>query len=552
MIAALPGRIARRGRVMIAPLTARIERNRKFLPLSTTIGLFVIACSLGALMYSGMRDGQVYLNLFNATPFFLLCAVGETLVIISGGIDLSVGGLVALTTVGAAALLQQGWNPWVVIMLMLVMGMTFGLVMGVFITYLKVQPFIATLAGMWLARGLCYVISDNEIRIYDPVWKLLSGTHILIPGLSDPSTKTGDYITIMVVVAVAILAVGMYLAHYTRFGRTVYAMGSNNGAGEQSARLMGLPVNRTKVLVYVFSGFCSALAGIAYSVYAHSGHGTHATNMELTVIAAVVIGGTALTGGEGYLLGSLFGVLITELIQSLIRADGRISAWWTYILIGGLMLFFIGIQSLLAAWNANALGKQRAAGSRIWVAAGPRTRKQWWQRKRTLVKIGVAGLVVAVVATGGYFVLSPKAAVTCTRPPLRQDQAEQLRAGGAVIVYERNGGNTCVDELYAIYSDGRITADDGKTIKEEKTTADKVSGLLTDIDNYRWFTQDFYSTPYDPCAACFTYYLTVTYKGQVKTVHAVDGDAATPAAFWLITSALDASIRDSASSQPQQ
>jgi hypothetical protein len=186
------------------------------------------------------------------------------------------------------------------------------------------------------------------------------------------------------------------------------------------------------------------------------------------------------------------------------------------------------------------------------VAAGPRTRKQWWQRKRTLVKIGVVGLVVAVVATGGYFVLSPKAAVTCTRVPLRQDQAEQLRVGGAVIVYERNGGNTCVDEMYAIYSDGRITADDGKTIKEEKTTADKVSGLLTDIDNYRWFTQDFYSTPYDPCAACFTYYLTVTYKGQVKTVHAVDGDTATPAAFWLITSALDASIRDSASSQPQQ
>jgi ribose/xylose/arabinose/galactoside ABC-type transport system permease subunit len=423
--------------------------------------------------------------------------------------------------------------------------------MGVFITYLKVQPFIATLAGMWLARGLCYVISDNEIRIYDPVWRLLSGTHILIPGLSDPKAKTGDYITIMVVVAVAILAFGMYLAHYTRFGRTVYAMGANNGAGEQSARLMGLPVNRTKVLVYVFSGFCAALGGIAYSVYAHSGHGTHATSMELTVIAAVVIGGTALTGGEGYLLGSLFGVLITELIQSLIRADGRISAWWTYILIGALMLFFIGVQSLLAAWNANALGRQRAAGSRSWVAAGPRTRQKWWQRKRTLAKIGVVGLIAAIVATGGYFVLSPKAAVSCNRVPLRQDQAEQLRVGGAVIVYERNGGNACVDELYAIYSDGRMTADDGKTIKEEQTTADKVSGLLTDIDNYRWFTQDFYSTNYDPCAACFTYYLTVTYKGQVKTVHAVDGDTAAPAAFWPITAKLAAIIPELAGSQPR-
>ena len=161
--------------------------------------------------------------------------------------------------------------------LMLLMGVRIGAMMGFFITYLKVQPFIATLAGMWFARGLCYVISDSEIRIHNPLYRLLAGTQILIPGLADPVTKTGDYVTILVVVALVVLAAGMYIAHYTRFGRTVYAMGGNNGANEQSARLMGLPVDRTKVKVYMLNGFCSALAGIAYSIYVGSGHGTHAT-----------------------------------------------------------------------------------------------------------------------------------------------------------------------------------------------------------------------------------------------------------------------------------
>ncbi len=180
-----------------------------------------------------MRDGQSFFNLFITTPFLLILVVGEGLVIISGGIDLSVSGVVALTTVASAAMLRDGWDPSLVIPLMLLMGLLFGAVMGLFIAYLKVQPFIATLAGMWLARGLCYVISDSEIRIYDPFYKLLAGTRILIPGLADPVTKKGDYVTVLVVVALLVLAVGTYLAHYTKFGRTIYAMGGNNGANER-------------------------------------------------------------------------------------------------------------------------------------------------------------------------------------------------------------------------------------------------------------------------------------------------------------------------------
>ena len=269
----------------------------------------------------------------------------------------------------AASLLYMGWNAWAVFPVVLLMGMLFGLVMGLLITYLKVQPFIATLAGMWLARGLSYVISDAEVRIHDATYTTLNQTKILIPGLSDPAsfrgehpTNNGDYITYLVVVAMAIFAFGLFVAHFTRFGRTVYAMGGGNGMNEESARLMGLPVNRTKVLVYVFSGFCSALAGILYSIYVNSGRGNAGMGFELTAIAAVVIGGIALTGGEGYLIGALFGVLITSLIQSILLTSGEFSSYWAPIMIGALMLLFIGVQGIVAAWNASAVGKARAGG----------------------------------------------------------------------------------------------------------------------------------------------------------------------------------------------
>lgn len=536
------------GRGLMQAVGVRIANNRRFLPLSATAVLFAAAYLAGFFSFPAMRDGQAFFNLLVTTPFLLISVVGETFVIISGGIDLSVSGVIALTTVASAALLQQGWNPWLVMPLMLAMGVTFGAVMGFFITYLKVQPFIATLAGMWFARGLCYIISDSEIRIYNPVYKLLSGTRILIPGLADPVTKKGDYITILVVVALVVLAAGIYIAQYTRFGRTVYAMGGNNGANEQSARLMGLSVDRTKIKVYMLNGFCSALAGIAYSVYVGSGHGTHATGFELTVIAAVVIGGTALTGGEGYILGALFGVLITALIQSLIQFNGQLSSWWTSIVIGGLMLVFIGVQSLLATLNTRQLTRARLGGTGGRTAGSGR-RRAWWRDRRVVIGAGavVAVFVVAQVlgvlggrggsnGQGG----GPTAAAGCERKAFRQDQAGTLASGGAVIVYERNGGSSCVDELYAIYPDGRITGDNGTKTVSKQAAADQVASLVTDIEALGWFTADMYSTNHTPCGQCFTYFTSVTSKGQLKTVQAVDGGTDAPARYWLVTGKLSA------------
>lgn len=530
---------------MMQSLGARLANNRRFLPLSATAGLFVVAYLLGAMSFSAMRDGQAFFNLLVSTPFLLITVVGETFVIISGGIDLSVSGVIALTTVASAALLAQGWDPWLVMPLMLLMGVGIGATMGFFITYLKVQPFIATLAGMWFARGMSYVISDSEIRIYNPTYRLLSGTRILIPGLADPVTKKGDYITILVVVALVVLLAGMYVAQFTRFGRTVYAMGGNNGANEQSARLMGLPVDRTKLKVYILSGFCSALAGIAYSIYVGSGHGSYATGLELTVIAAVVIGGTALTGGEGYVLGALFGVLITALIQSIIQYNGQLSSWWTSIVIGGLMLMFIGVQSLLATLNTRQLARARVGGS---IAAGGRMPR--WRDRRVAIGAGtVVAVVLAVqilgVAQGGQSGAGgqpsgPSAAVGCQLKVFRQDQAASLASGGAAIVYERNGGSSCVDELYAIYPDGRIVADNGTQTVDKQVSPQEVSALLSDIDGLGWFTDNLYSTSHTPCGQCFTYFTSVAFKGQLKTVQAVDGGTDAPAMYWLVTGKLTA------------
>jgi simple sugar transport system permease protein len=516
----------------------RLANKRKFLPLVATISLFALAYAGGVFVFPAMRDGQSFFNLFITTPFLLILVVGEGLVIISGGIDLSVSGVVALTTVASAVLLRAGWDPWVVIGLMLAMGVLFGAVMGLFIAYLKVQPFIATLAGMWLARGLCYIISDSEVRIYNPLYKLLAGTRILIPGLADPVTRKGDYVTILVVVAVLVLAAGMYIAHLTRFGRTIYAIGGNNGLNEQSARLMGLRVDRTKVQVYMLSGFCSALAGIAYSIYVGSGHGTHATGMELTTIAAVVIGGMALTGGEGYLVGGLFGVLITALIQSLIQYNGQLSSWWTSIVIGALMLVFIGVQSLLASINARQLTARRLGDA----AGRTGARRRPWRDRRVLIGAAVAIVVIVgagVVGGQGSSGGSGTGGTTaCQLKPFRQDQAAALQKAGAVITYERNGGALCVDELYAIYPDGRIAADNGTQKVEKQATPADVDAVLAFINDRGWFTDNMYSTSENQCGQCYTYYTTVAYQGQVKDVKAVDGGTAAPANYWLVTSRL--------------
>jgi galactofuranose transport system permease protein len=277
----------------------------------------------------------VLLNLFIDNAYLIVLAVGMTFVIITGGIDLSVGSVVALSGVLAAKLLATGWSAVAVLLVVLLVGTSLGLAMGLVIHYLELQPFVVTLAGMFLARGLCYVISVESIPIRDPLFTAIAQGTVSLPG--------DTFVSPSVVVAVLVVLVGAYLLHATRFGRTVYAVGGN----QQSAELMGVRVGRTKVAVYGISGLCSAIGGLLFAFYSLSGYSLSAVGTELDAIAATVIGGTLLSGGVGLVVGSVLGVLVLGLIQTFISFEGTLSSWWTRIVIGALLLVFVVLQRFL-------------------------------------------------------------------------------------------------------------------------------------------------------------------------------------------------------------
>lgn len=301
-----------------------------------TVVLLAAMLLVGGALYEGFLSLQVMLNLLIDNAFLLVIAIGMGFVILSGGIDLSVGAVLALSTMIAAWLLQVAhWPPLAVIVTVLALGFLFGGGMGAVIHYFRLQPFIVTLAGMFLARGLCYLISIESITIEDPLFVAMSQTQIPF---------FGGFVSPGALIALAMLAFAVWLAHYSGFGRAVYAVGGN----EQSAAMMGLSVGRTRILVYAFSGFCASLAGLLFAFYMLSGYGLHAQGTELDAIAAVVIGGTLLTGGYGYILGALSGVLVLGTIQTLIAFDGTLSSWWTKIVIGGLLFVFCVVQRVMA------------------------------------------------------------------------------------------------------------------------------------------------------------------------------------------------------------
>jgi simple sugar transport system permease protein len=300
-----------------------------------TVVLLAAMLGIGGAAYPGFLSLQVGFNLLIDNAFLLVIAIGMGFVILSGGIDLSVGAVLALSTMLTAWLLQSAhWPPGLVIASVLLLGALFGAAMGMIIHLFKLQPFIVTLAGMFLARGLCYLISIESITIDQPFFVTVSQTQI--PFL-------GGFLSPGAIIALVALLLAVWLAHFTSFGRAVYAVGGN----EQSAAMMGLNVGATRVGVYALSGLCAALGGVLFSFYMLSGYGLHGQGIELDAIAAVVIGGTLLTGGYGYIAGALSGVLVLGAIQTLIAFDGTLSSWWTRIVIGGLLFVFCVVQRVL-------------------------------------------------------------------------------------------------------------------------------------------------------------------------------------------------------------
>ncbi len=318
------------------PHVARIDP--RYVPLAVTISLFIAMAGAGSVLYDGFFSPQVFLNLLIDNAFLCIVAVGMTFVILTGGIDLSVGAVVALTTMISAQLVQRnGVSPWMAIPLVLAIGAAFGMAQGYLVQRFRLQPFIVTLAGMFLARGLCYLISTESISITHPVYSAVAQARVPLGGDASLSASA--------IIAIVVVLVAMWLAHATQFGRTVYAIGGS----EASAQLMGLPVSATVIRVYMLSGFCAALGGVVMTFYMLSGYSLHAVGLELDAIAAVVIGGTLLRGGVGYVIGTLFGVLILGIIQTLIVFEGTLSSWWTRIAVGALLFVFCLLQRLFEA-----------------------------------------------------------------------------------------------------------------------------------------------------------------------------------------------------------
>lgn len=320
--------------------------NTRTLPLFVTLAIFIIGWFICWTQFPNMLSTRVVGNLLTDNAYLGIVAVGMTLVIISGGIDLSVGSVIAFSGVFIAVMLRDtSLHPLSLFALLLCITTVFGAAMGWMIDRLTLPAFIVTLAGMFLARGAAYLLSVESVPINHEFYQTLQSAYWLMPGKGR--------LTFIGVLMVLVVALGMFVAHKTRFGASVYAV----GGGEATARLMGVRIGRTTILVYAFSGAMAGLSGIVFSVYTGSGYSLATVGSELTAIAAVVIGGTLLTGGAGYVFGTFIGVLTMGLIQTYIVFDGSLSSWWTKIVIGLLLLLFILLQKALVKLTQVRLAK---------------------------------------------------------------------------------------------------------------------------------------------------------------------------------------------------
>ncbi len=319
--------------------------NSPRLPLYITMATFVLAYAICASQYPAMLSTRVIANLLTDNAFLGIAAVGMTFVIISGGIDLSVGSVIAFTGVFLAVILRDtSIHPLIAFALVLAITIGFGAAMGAIVHYLEMPPFIVTLSGMFLLRGLAYVLSTDSVPITHEFFDTLQNIYWKAPG-------NGRFRLIGGLMLLS-FAVAMVVLHRTRFGQNVYAVGGS----AQTARLMGVPLARTTIGIYAISGGLAGLAGIVYSLYTSAGYSLATVGVELDAIAAVVIGGTLLTGGTGFVAGTFFGILIMGLIQTYIVFDGTLSSWWTKIVIGGLLFAFIMLQKGLS-WLTTARRK---------------------------------------------------------------------------------------------------------------------------------------------------------------------------------------------------
>lgn len=322
-----------------------------------TIALFIVMYVAGMIIFSdnGFANPQMFMNLFVNNAGLIVIGCGMTIVMITGGIDISVGSVTALVCMASAyAMENKGLSPYMALAISLGVGLLFGLLQGYLISYLEIQPFIVTLAGLFLGRGLTAMISTDMISIKNELFQQWATFQIKLPigtynkrGIFRPA-----YVYPSVIIALVVVILIAVMLKYTKFGRKLFAIGGN----QQSAMMMGLNVKRTKFQAYVLDGFLAGLGGFLFCLNSCAGFVEQAKGLEMDAISAAVIGGTLLSGGVGTVVGTLFGVLIKGTITSLITTQGTLSSWWVRIVLSALLCFFIVLQAIFA--RAKLTGKK--------------------------------------------------------------------------------------------------------------------------------------------------------------------------------------------------
>lgn len=338
--------------------------KKEKLPISNTRLLLTITICTFFVMYllamiiwgGGFLNPQQFLDIFNNNSYLIVIACGLTIVMITGGIDISVGGTVALITMSTVVFMEdKGGSIFGTLLIALGIGLLIGIVQGFLVSYLNIQPFIVTLAGMFFTRGMTTIVSKVPRTATNEAFIKLEEFRLAIPGLGTYA-RNGNYIParieLGVIIALVIVLILWAMLKYTRFGRNLYAIGGNS----ESALMLGINVKLTKFFAYILCGLLAGIAGFIYLLHTGAGNASNATQAEMQAIASSIIGGTLLSGGVGSVIGTLFGVMTLKTINNVVVASGLREPYWQSITTGLMLCFFILLQSVILSYRKKKLG----------------------------------------------------------------------------------------------------------------------------------------------------------------------------------------------------
>jgi simple sugar transport system permease protein len=352
-------------------LKRREPLNDTQLLMTITIAIFFVMYILAIfLLGGGFLHAQQIFDMLNDNASLIIVSCGLTVVMIGGGIDISVGAVTSLVVMSCVLYLNKGGNIFMSLLLALGIGLAFGLVQGFLISYLEIQPFIVTLAGMFFARGMTTILSVNPQKVSHQGFNDLRANKIRISWLgytANNGNRVAATIELGVVAAVACVILIFVLLKYIRLGRNIYAIGGN----QQSALMLGINVKKTRFLSYIISGLLSGIAGYVFMMHTGAGNATNAAGMEMNAIAASIIGGTLLTGGVGNVIGTFFGTLSLTTIKKIVVSSGLNAPWWQSITTGGMLCFFILLQSVVLGRRSKKKQKKDKTSPQKETIAGP-------------------------------------------------------------------------------------------------------------------------------------------------------------------------------------